>query len=277
MHDASMWRRAKNRYKSNETIWSLSKLRRSRCRQLGIATVVRLSCTVISLQITIPLAATEMVRTKADVKRYDVSSNLSNNNLIVEDSIFPVTRHQNTSPEIQRKSGYKEYREKLIIESEENLNRSGGHPRYGRKAMHDSRKHSRRYRHILHFPKSILNSRPGVRALKEIRKYQKSTMLLIRKLPFARLVKEIANEVSDSSIGYRFAVEAIAALQEAAEAFMVQFFENALLCSQHAKRITVMPRDIQLVRRLDDCSVRIEYGAKATKNDVLDGRNVEGS
>ncbi|VDP12464.1 unnamed protein product [Onchocerca flexuosa] len=95
-----------------------------------------------------------------------------------------------------------------------------------------------------------LNSRPGIRALKEIRKYQKSTMLLIRKLPFARLVKEIANEVSDSSFGYRFAVEAIAALQEAAEAFMVQFFENALLCSQHAKRITVMPRDIQLVRRL---------------------------
>ncbi|KAM3726558.1 Dihydroxyacetone phosphate acyltransferase [Dirofilaria immitis] len=168
---------------------------------------------------------TEMVRTKAGVRRYDVSSSPSNNNLIVEDSVFSATYHQNISPKVQHIPG--------------TLDRSGGYPRYGRKAMHDSKKRSRRYR-------------PGVRALKEIRKYQKSTKLLIRKLPFAHLVKEIANEVSDSSVGYRFAVEAVAALQEAAEAFMVQFFENAFLCSQHAKRITVMPRDIQLVRRLFD-------------------------
>ncbi|KAK6110159.1 histone H3-like 2 domain protein [Brugia pahangi] len=163
------------------------------------------------------ITAAEMVRTKADVRRYDLSSSSSRNNSAVE--------------------GREEDWKKIINESEGGLNRSGGHPRYGHKAVRDSRKRSRRYR-------------PGIRALKEIRKYQKSTMLLIRKLPFARLVKEIANEMSDSSIGYRFALEAIAAVQEAAEAFMVQFFENALLCSQHAKRITVMQRDVQLVRRL---------------------------
>ncbi|EFO28170.2 core histone H2A/H2B/H3/H4 family protein [Loa loa] len=178
-----------------------------------------------------------MVRTKAGVRRYDVSSSSSRNNLTVEDFVFPATHHRNISSELQHIRGCGKDRKKVISEFEEGLSRSGGHPRYGCKAMHDSKKRSQPYR-------------PGVRVLKEIRKYQKSTKLLIRKLPFARLVREIANEMSDSSVGYRFAVEAIAALQEAAEAFMVQFFENALLCSQHAKRITVMQRDVQLVRRL---------------------------
>ncbi|VDM09125.1 unnamed protein product [Wuchereria bancrofti] len=190
-----------------------------------------------------------MVRTKADVRRYDLSSSSSRNHSAVEDSVLPVIHHQNTSPKLQHVRGREEDWKKIITESEGGLNRSGGHPRYGHKAVHDSRKRSRRYRHVLIFL-NLLCEMEGIRALKEIRKYQKSTMLLIRKLPFARLVKEIANEMSDSSVGYRFAVEAIAAVQEAAEAFMVQFFENALLCSQHAKRITVMQRDVQLVRRL---------------------------
>ncbi|CAG9533502.1 unnamed protein product [Cercopithifilaria johnstoni] len=177
-----------------------------------------------------------MVRTKADVKKYDVSSNSSKNNLTVEDSVFPVIRHQNASSELQQMPERKENPGKTTSEFEQGLNRSGGHPRYGHKAVHNSKKRSRRYR-------------PGVRALQEIRKYQKSTKLLVRKLPFARLVKEIASEMTGSD-RYRFAVEAIAALQEASEAFIVQFFENAVLCSQHAKRVTVMQRDVQLVRRL---------------------------
>uniref|UniRef100_A0A0R3RWB5 Histone domain-containing protein n=1 Tax=Elaeophora elaphi TaxID=1147741 RepID=A0A0R3RWB5_9BILA len=127
-------------------------------------------------------------------------------------------------------------RQNTITEIEETSNRSGGHPRYGHKTLPYSKKRSRRYR-------------PGMKALKEIRKYQKSTDVLLRKLPFARLVKEIANDLTNSA-NYRFAVEAIAALQEASEAFIVQLFENALLCSQHAKRVTLMQRDIQLVRRL---------------------------
>ncbi|KAL3981923.1 Core histone H2A/H2B/H3/H4 family protein [Acanthocheilonema viteae] len=176
-----------------------------------------------------------MVRTKADVKKYDLSSNSLKSNSTAEDSIFSIIQHHNTSSELQQAPERKANLENRI--SEQGMNRSGGRPRYGHKVVRDSKKRSRRYR-------------PGAKALKEIRKYQKSTNLLVRKLPFARLVKEIANEVTSTTERCRFAVEAIAALQEASEAFLVQIFENALLCSQHAKRVTVMPRDIQLVRRL---------------------------
>lgn len=91
--------------------------------------------------------------------------------------------------------------------------------------------------------------RPGGRALMEIRHYQKSTNLLIRKLPFARLVKE----VSSSVFGYadiRWQSSAILALQEAAEAYLVYLFEDANLCAIHAKRVTIMPKDVQLARRI---------------------------
>jgi histone H3 len=89
--------------------------------------------------------------------------------------------------------------------------------------------------------------RPGTRALKEIRKYQKSSELLIRKLPFQRLVREIAQEFCEN---YRFQSTAIIALQEAAEAYLVSLFEDSNLCAIHAKRITIMPKDILLARRL---------------------------
>ncbi|XP_013858255.1 histone H3-like centromeric protein A isoform X2 [Austrofundulus limnaeus] len=90
--------------------------------------------------------------------------------------------------------------------------------------------------------------RPGTRALMEIRKYQKSTDLLIRKAPFARLVREVCQ--SFSMKGYRWQVYALMALQEAAEAFLVLLFSDANLCAIHAKRVTLFPRDIQLARRL---------------------------
>ena len=61
--------------------------------------------------------------------------------------------------------------------------------------------------------------RPGTLALREIRKYQKSTELLIRKLPFQRLVREIVYEMTDKS--YRFTPQGLLALQEAAESFLV--------------------------------------------------------
>ena len=89
--------------------------------------------------------------------------------------------------------------------------------------------------------------RPGTVALREIRKYQKSTELLIRKLPFQRLVREIA---SDYKSDLRFQSSAIYALQEATEAFMVGLFEDTNLCAIHAKRVTIMPRDIQIARRI---------------------------
>ncbi|GIL66218.1 hypothetical protein Vafri_19819, partial [Volvox africanus] len=89
--------------------------------------------------------------------------------------------------------------------------------------------------------------RPGTVALREIRKYQKSTELLIRKLPFQRLVREIAQ---DFKTDLRFQSQAVLALQEAAEAYLVGLFEDTNLCAIHAKRVTIMPKDIQLARRI---------------------------
>ncbi|KAH9853499.1 histone-fold-containing protein [Lenzites betulinus] len=97
--------------------------------------------------------------------------------------------------------------------------------------------------------------RPGTVALREIRKYQKSTDLLIRKLPFSRVVREIALDMMTDTIDYgstglRWQSSAILALQEATEAFLVHMFEDANLCAIHAKRVTIMQRDIWLARRL---------------------------
>ena len=95
---------------------------------------------------------------------------------------------------------------------------------------------------------------PGTVALKQIRQYQKSTELLIRKLPFQRLVREIASdsEVIKSPLcgKVRFQSAAVMALQEAAEAYLVGLFEDTNLCAIHAKRVTMMPKDIQLARRI---------------------------
>jgi histone H3 len=89
--------------------------------------------------------------------------------------------------------------------------------------------------------------RPGTVALREIRKFQKSTELLIRKLPFQRLVREIAQE---QKVDVRFQSTAIMALQEAAEAYLVSLFEDTNLCAIHAKRVTIQPKDMQLARRI---------------------------
>ena len=89
--------------------------------------------------------------------------------------------------------------------------------------------------------------RPGTVALREIRKYQKSTELLIRKLPFQRLVREVAQEFKSD---LRFQSSAVLALQEASESYLVGLFEDTNLCAIHAKRVTIMPKDIQLARRI---------------------------
>ena len=89
--------------------------------------------------------------------------------------------------------------------------------------------------------------RPGTLALREIRKFQKSTDLLIRKLPFQRLVREI---VTNYKSGLRFQIQAVLALQEASEAYLVKLFEDTNLCAIHAKRVTIMPKDLSLARRI---------------------------
>ncbi|ORX36868.1 histone-fold-containing protein [Kockovaella imperatae] len=93
--------------------------------------------------------------------------------------------------------------------------------------------------------------RPGTVALREIRKYQKSTDLLIAKLPFSRLVREVSYDMASIDAGnLRWQSTALLALQEAAEAFLVHLFEDANLCAVHGKRVTIMQRDIQLARRI---------------------------
>ena len=102
--------------------------------------------------------------------------------------------------------------------------------------------------------KRLHRFRSGTVALKEIRRYQKSTELLIRKLPFQRLVREISGDhkvITSSLCGkVRFQSLAIKALQEASEAYLVGLFEDTNLCAIHAKRVTIMPKDIQLARRI---------------------------
>ena len=90
--------------------------------------------------------------------------------------------------------------------------------------------------------------RPGTVALREIRKYQGGTELLIRRLPFSRLVRDIAVSYRTD---LRFQSNALSALHESAEAFLVQLFEDAQMCAIHAKRITIFPVDIMLARRIN--------------------------
>ncbi|KAK0540166.1 histone H3.1 [Tilletia horrida] len=95
--------------------------------------------------------------------------------------------------------------------------------------------------------------KPGTVALREIRRYQKTSELLIRKLPFQRLVHDILGERGYLLNGkpiFRIQSSAINALQEASEAYLVSLFEDTNLAAIHAKRVTIMPKDMQLARRL---------------------------
>ena len=101
---------------------------------------------------------------------------------------------------------------------------------------------------------------PGTRALFEIRHFQKQTELLMRKLPFQRVVREVAHDVAPvapGGEGYRWQSSAINALQEAAEDYLIRLFEDTTLCALHARRVTIFPKDIQLARRIrgetDEC------------------------
>jgi histone H3 len=89
--------------------------------------------------------------------------------------------------------------------------------------------------------------RPGTVALREIRRFQKSTDLLMRKLPFQRLVREIAQDFKSD---LRWNSGAIMALQEASEAYLVGLFEDSNLCAIHARRVTLMVKDMQLTKRI---------------------------
>ena len=98
-----------------------------------------------------------------------------------------------------------------------------------------------------HQEKKKRKYRAGTVALKEIRRYQRSTELLIRKLPFQRLARSIVQEYAPN---YRIQTGALAALQEGAESYLVELFEDTNLCAIHAKRVTIMPKDMQLAQRI---------------------------
>lgn len=88
---------------------------------------------------------------------------------------------------------------------------------------------------------------PGTVALREIRRYQKTTDNLIKRAPFQRLVREIAQQARPD---IRFRAETVFALQEAAESFLTGLFEDTNLCAIHAGRVTITPKDLQLARRI---------------------------
>eukprot|EP01098_Paradermamoeba_levis_P005110 TRINITY_DN2172_c0_g3_i2.p1 TRINITY_DN2172_c0_g3~~TRINITY_DN2172_c0_g3_i2.p1 ORF type:complete len:159 (+),score=39.38 TRINITY_DN2172_c0_g3_i2:132-608(+) len=101
-------------------------------------------------------------------------------------------------------------------------------------------------------PKKPHRWRPGTAALMEIRRLQKGVDMLIRKAPFQRLVREIAQDFCRASDQqeFRWTMDALSALQEASEAYLVHLFEDANLCAIHARRVTIQPKDIQLARRI---------------------------
>ena len=89
--------------------------------------------------------------------------------------------------------------------------------------------------------------RAGTVALQDIRHFQKTSALFIRKLPFQRLVREIAQ---DFKTDLRFQSAAILCLQEVAEAYLVRLFDDANRCAIHARRVTILSKYIQLARRI---------------------------
>ena len=92
--------------------------------------------------------------------------------------------------------------------------------------------------------------RPGTKALREIRFFQKTDHSLIPKLSFCRVVKEIMSDILGGAKQFRVQALALEALQESAEQFLVRFFEESNLCAIHAKRVTLMTKDMQLLRAI---------------------------
>ena len=106
--------------------------------------------------------------------------------------------------------------------------------------------------------------RPGTVALREIRRFQKSTDVVIRKLPFQRLVREITQNLFYGK-DYRFQSLSMLALQEASEAYLIRLLEDTNLAAMHAKRVTIMPRDMALARR-----IRGEIYVRPNKDGIIE-------
>ena len=95
--------------------------------------------------------------------------------------------------------------------------------------------------------KRKIRFKPGTVALREIKRYQRQTDLLLPRAPFQRVVRSLCSDI-DSDL--RFAPQALIALQEAAEAYLTGVFEDANLCAIHANRVTILKKDMELARRI---------------------------
>lgn len=90
-------------------------------------------------------------------------------------------------------------------------------------------------------------ARPGTKAIRMIKAYQKSGSLLIPRAPFRRLVREMAGKEHPQ---IRFTKRSIPALQEATEQYLVELFHNAQIVTTNSDRFTVMPKDISVACQL---------------------------
>ncbi|KAL4506440.1 hypothetical protein ABPG72_000011 [Tetrahymena utriculariae] len=97
--------------------------------------------------------------------------------------------------------------------------------------------------------KVIRRFRPGDNALKQLRQYNQTPSLLIRKLPFQRLIREISTRMTEEDY-LRWTSFALVLLQTVVEDYMVSFFEDANACALHAKRVTLMSKDLALAARI---------------------------
>lgn len=174
----------------------------------------------------------------------------------VEVDPLPSTSNQEGRVQFARKSTSKRQREPIpfrgarkppppLLEDEERIPVTGGI--YVRKFPEIQNRGNRPPAEAEEPGTKKRRNRPGIVALREIRKYQKSTELLIRKLPFQRLVKEIAQNFKQD---LRFQSAAIEALQAASEAYLTGLFEDVNMCAIHAKRVTIMSKDISLALRI---------------------------
>ena len=99
------------------------------------------------------------------------------------------------------------------------------------------------------------NYRPGTVALREIKRYQKSTELLVRKIPFQRLVREVVFSLFPND-NYRFQSTALLALQEASEDYLVRMFSQVNDLAIHGRRVTIKPEDIHIWGRITDTQIK---------------------
>ena len=97
--------------------------------------------------------------------------------------------------------------------------------------------------------------RPGTVALREIKRYQKSTELLVRKIPFQRLVREVVISLFPND-NYRFQSTALLALQEASEDYLVRMFSQVNDLAIHGRRVTIKPEDIHIWGRITDTQIK---------------------